>query len=227
MMTMILPASNWPAWKVPSALRRARACDMDNRMVMGAFAVRRTLRIAALDLSNHFSSKLFHRGATPLFAASLRHPVCVKLCRRDLSSLSPAKQLSSFCGYSFHSSSFNSSACSDTIFALSSGGGKSGVAVVRVSGPDAAQALRMLLSKSITTTSTRKNSTAPASTELPNPTPPLSPPPPPLPPRLASLRRIFDPRSGRQLDHCLVIFFEGPKSFTGEDAFELHVRILD
>lgn len=42
-------------------------------------------------------------------------------------------------------------------------------------------------------------------------------------PRRAALRRIVD-GEGRQLDRGLVLFFEGPASFTGEDCAELHVH---
>ena len=114
----------------------------------------------------------------------------------------------------YSSSSLTSPSSSpETIYALSSGHGKSGVAVIRVSGPDASHALSLLLrSKGRVTSSSSSSNSASAL---------------PLPPRVASLRRIFDPRSGRELDHCLVIFFSRPNSFTGEDSFELHVRTMN
>lgn len=81
-----------------------------------------------------------------------------------------------------------------TIFALSSGAGKAGVAVVRVSGTDAGPVLdELLLGK------------RPA-------------------PRMAAVRMLFDPVSGAELDQALVLWFEGPASFTGEDCAELHVH---
>lgn len=40
-------------------------------------------------------------------------------------------------------------------------------------------------------------------------------------PRLASLRRLKDPETGDVIDEALVLFFEGPASFTGEDVAEL------
>jgi len=43
-------------------------------------------------------------------------------------------------------------------------------------------------------------------------------------PRLASLRRLRHPRSGNLLDQALVLWFPGPRSFTGEDAAELHLH---
>nr|CAI5833883.1 unnamed protein product [Callosobruchus analis] len=84
---------------------------------------------------------------------------------------------------------------SDTIFALSSGQGKCGVAVIRVSGPHSQEALLQL---------TRLQ-------KLPEP-------------RLAILRSIKHPVSLETLDKGLVIWFPGPKCFTGEDSFELHVH---
>ena len=43
-------------------------------------------------------------------------------------------------------------------------------------------------------------------------------------PRMAVLRRLRKPGSGELLDEGLVLFFEGPSSFTGEDVGELHVH---
>jgi len=82
----------------------------------------------------------------------------------------------------------------ETIFALASGRGRAGVAVVRVSGPEARPALEQL--------SQRR-------------TPP---------PRHAVLRRLCDPGSGALLDEALVLFFAAPASFTGEDIVELHLH---
>ncbi|XP_053150017.1 tRNA modification GTPase GTPBP3, mitochondrial isoform X2 [Hemicordylus capensis] len=83
----------------------------------------------------------------------------------------------------------------DTIFALSSGQGKCGVAVIRTSGPASRLALLRLT----------------GAKELP-------------PPRTAALRRIRGPQSAETLDHSLVIWFPGPGSFTGEDSAEFHVH---
>ncbi len=81
----------------------------------------------------------------------------------------------------------------DTIYALASAPGRSGVAVLRVSGAAAADALARL---------TRR--------DLPQP-------------RVAKLRRIFD-AAGTPIDDALVLFFPGPRSFTGEDVVELHLH---
>lgn len=83
---------------------------------------------------------------------------------------------------------------SETIFALSSGHGTAGVAVVRLSGPSAVVALSALTGGKV-----------PAA-------------------RVAALRTLVDPVSGVQLDKALVIVFPGPASFTGEDIVELHLH---
>ncbi len=80
----------------------------------------------------------------------------------------------------------------DTIFALSSGAGVAGVAVIRISGSDVRDELRALIGR------------------LPEP-------------RRAMLSDIRDSR-GRVLDRGLVLFFDGPHSFTGEDCAELQVH---
>uniref|UniRef100_A0A8V5GU02 GTP-binding protein TrmE N-terminal domain-containing protein n=1 Tax=Melopsittacus undulatus TaxID=13146 RepID=A0A8V5GU02_MELUD len=88
-----------------------------------------------------------------------------------------------------------SSAWGDTIFAVSSGHGRCGVAVIRTSGPGSRGALQSLTGR-----------------------PPLPPP------RVLALRRIRDPGTGETLDRGLVVWFQGPQSFTGEDCAELHVH---
>lgn len=70
---------------------------------------------------------------------------------------------------------------SATIFALSSGKGRSGVAVIRMSGPEASSVLQKMI-----------NQTSP-------------------PPRLASIRTIWDPERQEKLDRGLVVFFRGKK----------------
>uniref|UniRef100_T1HQF1 TrmE-type G domain-containing protein n=1 Tax=Rhodnius prolixus TaxID=13249 RepID=T1HQF1_RHOPR len=83
-----------------------------------------------------------------------------------------------------------------TIFALSSGYGKCGVAVIRVSGPDAADVMKQLGSFKL----------------LPEA-------------RKSVLRRIRDPSTNEVLDRGLVLWFPGrPGSFTGEDCCEFHVH---
>ena len=82
-----------------------------------------------------------------------------------------------------------------TIYALSSGHGKCGVAVIRVTGPAAASALTKLTSAGT----------------LP-------------PPRLATLKTLRHPQTRRPLDSALTLWFPQPNSFTGEDSVELQVR---
>ncbi|NXL54400.1 GTPB3 GTPase, partial [Podilymbus podiceps] len=83
----------------------------------------------------------------------------------------------------------------DTIFAVSSGHGRCGVAVIRTSGPGSRGALQSLTGH-----------------------------PEPPPPRVLALRRICDPTTAETLDRGLVVWFPGPRSFTGEDCAELHVH---
>ncbi len=81
-----------------------------------------------------------------------------------------------------------------TIFALATAPGRSGVAVVRISGPEAGSALAALTGRPL-----------PA-------------------PRRAVLTKLRDPRTGDMLDDALVLRFTGPASFTGEDVVELHLH---
>jgi tRNA modification GTPase len=82
----------------------------------------------------------------------------------------------------------------DTIFALSSGHGRSGVAIVRLSGPKVRECLRTL-------TPGKK-----------------------IIPRMAELLTLYNPDSKDPIDRGLVLFFEGPASFTGEDVTEFHLH---
>lgn len=82
----------------------------------------------------------------------------------------------------------------DTIYALSSGAGAAGVAVVRISGPATDDVLKLL-----------------GISELP-------------PARYAALHKIYSPVTNDVLDQALVLRFPGPESFTGEDIAELHTH---
>lgn len=82
----------------------------------------------------------------------------------------------------------------DTIYALATAPGRSGVAVVRISGPEAGSALAALTGRPL-----------PA-------------------PRRAVLTKLRDPRTGDALDDALVLRFTAPASFTGEDVVELHLH---
>lgn len=83
----------------------------------------------------------------------------------------------------------------ETIFALSSGKGRGGVAVIRLSGPQVLSAIRALTGKE----------KPPVSRET----------------RLCSFR---DPETNHRLDRGLLLYFQGPKSFTGEDVAEFHIH---
>ena len=81
-----------------------------------------------------------------------------------------------------------------TIYALSSGPGISGVAIVRISGPDSSKILELLTKH-----------------ELPAP-------------RVATLRKINNINTFELIDEGLVLWFPGPKSYTGEDMAEIHIH---
>ena len=82
----------------------------------------------------------------------------------------------------------------DSIFALSSGGVRAAIAVVRVSGPAARDALMRI-----------------AGPPLPQP-------------REAALRRFRAPETGEAIDRGLALWFPGPASATGEDVAEFHAH---
>jgi len=82
----------------------------------------------------------------------------------------------------------------DTIYALATGKGRAGVAVIRLSGPQAGTAAKLI-------------SKAP----LPKA-------------RLAARSNIYHPKTNDLLDDCLILWFPSPGSYTGEDVIELHVH---
>ena len=81
-----------------------------------------------------------------------------------------------------------------TIYALSSGPGISGVAVIRISGPDSSEVLKLLTKH-----------------ELPAP-------------RVATLRKINNINTSELIDEGLILWFPGPESYTGEDMAEIHIH---
>ncbi len=83
----------------------------------------------------------------------------------------------------------------DTIAALASGRGRAGVAVIRVSGPRAGEAVAALGGERARKT-----------------------------PRQARLVALRHPISGEMLDRALVLWFPAPHSYTGEDVAEFHVH---
>jgi tRNA modification GTPase len=82
----------------------------------------------------------------------------------------------------------------DTIVALSTPPGRSGIGVIRISGSDSLDILRTLVQ---------------AKTYDPTP-------------NLLTLKSVVDPKTGDTLDEALVCFFKAPHSFTGEDVVEFH-----
>ncbi len=82
----------------------------------------------------------------------------------------------------------------DTIVALASGAGRAGVAVIRLSGPQAGGVLRALTDR-----------------DLPKP-------------RHATRMAFCAPNGGLSLDDGIALWFPNPASFTGEDVAELHVH---
>ncbi len=81
-----------------------------------------------------------------------------------------------------------------TIFALSTGPGISGVAVIRISGKETSKTVKLLTGKS-----------------LPKP-------------RVATLRKINKINTSELIDEGLILWFPGPESYTGEDMAEIQVH---
>jgi tRNA modification GTPase len=81
----------------------------------------------------------------------------------------------------------------ETIVALATPTGRSGIGVIRLSGTDALRVTGVL---------TGDAAFAPS-------------------PRTAHLNRLTDPATGETLDEAIVIYFQAPHSFTGEDVVEI------
>ena len=81
-----------------------------------------------------------------------------------------------------------------TIFALSSGIGTAGIAVIRISGPDSKNVILKL-------------------TKAPFPKP-----------KFATLKKINNINNSRAIDEGIILWFPGPQSYTGEDMAEIHVH---
>ena len=81
-----------------------------------------------------------------------------------------------------------------TIYALSTGPGISGLAVIRISGPEC-----KLILKKMTKSSN-------------------------LEPRVATLKKINKINKNELIDEGIIIWFPGPQSYTGEDMLEFHVH---
>ena len=81
-----------------------------------------------------------------------------------------------------------------TIYALSSGPGISGIAVIRISGKHTAKIIKYLTGKE------------------------------PPKPRIATLRKINKINTSELIDEGLILWFPGPESYTGEDMAEIQVH---
>ena len=81
-----------------------------------------------------------------------------------------------------------------TIYALSSGPGISGIAIIRISGEDTSKAIELLTGKSVPK------------------------------PRVATLRKINKINTSELIDEGIILWFPGPESYTGEDMAEIHVH---
>ena len=81
-----------------------------------------------------------------------------------------------------------------TIYALSSGPGISGIAVIRVSGQDTKKVLEKVTFSAV-----------------------------PIP-KVATLRKFKDPVENNLIDEGILLWFPGPESYTGEDMAEFHIH---
>jgi len=81
-----------------------------------------------------------------------------------------------------------------TIYALSTGPGISGVAIVRVSGSETLKVIELLTNKKIPK------------------------------PRLATLRKFNKINTSELIDEGILLWFPGPESYTGEDMAEFHIH---
>ena len=81
-----------------------------------------------------------------------------------------------------------------TIYALSSGPGVSGIAVIRISGIETSNVIRLLTGYSVPR------------------------------PRVATLRKINKINTSELIDEGIILWFPGPESYTGEDMAEIQVH---
>jgi tRNA modification GTPase len=81
-----------------------------------------------------------------------------------------------------------------SIYALSTGPGISGIAVVRVSGKETSRVIQLLTGKNVPK------------------------------PRVAALRKISKINTSELIDEGIILWFPGPGSYTGEDMAEIHVH---
>ena len=80
-----------------------------------------------------------------------------------------------------------------SIYALSTGPGVSGIAIVRVSGNETAKIIKLITGR-----------------ELPTP-------------RMATLRKFNKINTSELIDEGIILWFPGPESYTGEDLSLIHI----
>ena len=81
-----------------------------------------------------------------------------------------------------------------TIYALSTGPGVSGIAIIRVSGEDTSKVIKSL-----------------TGSQLPKA-------------RIATLSKIYNINTSELIDEGIILWFPGPQSYTGEDMAEIHTH---
>ena len=81
-----------------------------------------------------------------------------------------------------------------TIYALSSGPGISGIAIIRISGKETSKIIKMLTGKNVPKA------------------------------RLATLRKINKINTSELIDEGIILWFPSPESYTGEDMAEIQVH---
>ena len=81
-----------------------------------------------------------------------------------------------------------------TIYALSTGPGISGIAIIRVSGEDTKEVIKLLTNRAVPE------------------------------PRVATLRKINKINTSELIDEGIILWFPGPESYTGEDMAEFHIH---
>jgi tRNA modification GTPase len=81
-----------------------------------------------------------------------------------------------------------------TIFALSTGPGISGVAIIRISGEQSSKVIESLTGNKVPR------------------------------PRVATLRKINKINTSELIDEGIILWFPGPESYTGEDMAEIQVH---
>jgi len=84
----------------------------------------------------------------------------------------------------------------ETIFAQSSKLGKAGVAVFRISGSKSLFVLQQLLDNNCSN----------------------------ITPRMVYCKKLIDPKNKELIDKAVVVYFQAPASFTGEDVVEIHTH---